>query len=141
MSVVCLRTAYSSIQQMLPNGTREAVIKSFVYSGAAVMLLSGGNILAGATMGAIAATASLVDSIATAVIRKMVPGKVNFEWYESYAKMLGAFAVVNLLAFPLLGSVAVNVLASGVFIFITDLFRGKIGNPVPINFAKMLIMI
>ena len=102
-----------------------------------------GNIFAGAAIGAFAATVSLVDSIATAVIVKNGErDKTRRDaWFDDYRQKIGAVVLVNLLAFPLLGFFPVNVLAAGLFIFIGDVFRGRLETPDPINQARTIFLI
>jgi hypothetical protein len=141
MSLVALQTAYTNISVNLPNNTFSSVKKSFAFSAAAVTLLSGGNIIAGAIVGGVAATVSMVDSIATAAIRKMYPEKVNFEWYESYAKTMLSVMVVNVLIAPFLGSFIVNLVAAGIFVFVSDICKERVGCQVPIIDSQTLVLV
>lgn len=141
MTLDTLHIAYENVRDRLPNNTFSSVQKSFAFSGAAVILLSGGNIFAGELIGAIAATVSLVDSIATGVIKNMYPEKDHLEWYENYAKTMGSIILVNLLVAPLFGSFIVNVVASGIFVLIADICKERLGHQVSLNASQTLVIV
>lgn len=135
-----LNNAYRNVSATLPNDTLLSVKKSFIFSFSAVTLLSRVNIFAAAVLGGTAALVSLVDSIATGIIRQMKPLKDHLEWYENFAKIMFSVSIVNLLIAPFFGSFIVNIVASAIFIFVADIANERLGQPVPIAASQPLIL-
>lgn len=136
-----INTACNNIRENLPDDSMQSVKKSFAFSFTAVALISGGNIFAASVLGTVAATVSLIDSVATSIIRQIRPEKHHFEWYENYVKIMVCVSVVNLLVAPFFGSFIVNVVASAIFILVSDIAKERLLQQVPLNESQAIMLV
>ena len=120
-----LQEGYRNINLNLPRSTLSAASTSFVYSGAFFTLISGGNVGLGACLGGVAATVSLVDSLATAIIKSMFPEKRYFEWYENFFKSMVSISIVNTMAVPLIGYKVMDMFLATMINFFVDFIGEK----------------
>ena len=92
--------AARELYQKLPEGTWQKAQESFVYSAAIATLLSFGDVNLGLQMAAVAYTASLVDTVASAVLRPYVLSYFKTEtlpWYLNYTKLAVSLTLNNYL--------------------------------------------
>ncbi len=92
MAVSLVRALY----QQLPEGTLQKAQESFLYSAAIATLLSFGNVSLGLQMAAVACTASLVDTVASTILRSYFKIE-TLPWYLNYTKLAVSLALNNYL--------------------------------------------
>ena len=85
-----------SLYQRLPEGTLQKAQDSFVYSVAIATLLSFGNVNLGLQMAAVACTASLVDTVASTILRSYFKVE-TLPWYLNYTKLAVSLTLNNYL--------------------------------------------